>query len=254
MDIEDVHDYMPAWKVALSQECKSAETIKAYQASLQQYFKFCRVEGLSANLHFETVEAFLQSLVFHKASANTVRSRKSALRNFSSWLVNADVLSSDSLFALSFRGSAAEGGDALNEAVGIALLSTCSTARFNDQRDRAIIRLLIDTNASIKHIVRMTVSDVNPQLRCVRFRDGSNSRAIIEVSKGTARSLANYLMERCNHANHSAESLWLAKSRGSFGANALYKSLARRAAEAGISDLSFGVAKSGLNWSVTRPH
>jgi site-specific recombinase XerD len=104
------------------------------------------------------------------------------------------------------------------------ILATCKAKTFENRRDDAIIRVLVDCG------LRMADWDRRSDLLFVNGKTGPRA---VPMSATTGGALARYVRERNGHAHAGAEALWLG-SKGRLGDSGIAQMLARRCRAAGL--------------------
>jgi len=118
-----------------------------------------------------------------------------------------------------------------------ALLRTCAGKSFEDRRDLAILRLMLDTGIRHKevHELRVVDVDLNEQLVTLQQRKERRLQALPFGAK-TAAALDRYLRARDAHAHRDSPALWLGL-RGALAYSAIYQIVTRRGEQAGLGHI-----------------
>jgi len=124
----------------------------------------------------------------------------------------------------------------LREAELKAIFDACSGPSFEDRRDTAIVRLLLDTGMRRAELAGLRVDDVDlDQQVAIVMGKGRRPRACPFGSK-TSQALDRYLRVRIAHPFAEREELWLAP-RGGLTDSGVLQILRRRGRQAGIEKL-----------------
>ncbi len=116
------------------------------------------------------------------------------------------------------------------------LLKACEGSGFEQRRDTALLRLLIDSGMRLAEVSGMSVSDVDfHDGVAVVMGKGRRPRAAPFGSK-TARALDRYLRARARHPHAGLPGLWLGR-KGSLHHASVARIVAARGREAGIEGL-----------------
>jgi integrase len=115
-----------------------------------------------------------------------------------------------------------------------ALLKACSGSTFDERRDSAIIRLLLDTGMRRGELAGLRVADLKfePWPVALVMGKGRRERAI-PFGKKTAKAVDSYLRVRGRHP-HAGTAWFLLGKKGRLTDNGVLQMLRRRGAEAGI--------------------
>ena len=124
------------------------------------------------------------------------------------------------------------------------LLATCKGQTFENRRDEALIRLLLDTGMRAEEITALTVEDIDREQQ-IAFVLGKGGRRRCGCRRGrhghgrpcgnrTGDALRRYLRARARHPFADPhDALWLGK-KGPMTSSGLRQILDRRAADAGV--------------------
>lgn len=91
------------------------------------------------------------------------------------------------------------------------LLAGCSSSSFEDRRDTAIIRLLLDTGMRRAELAGLQVADVDLTNRTVTVTGKGNRLRTVPFGVRTGTSLSRYLRIRSRRPNADAPNLWLCR-------------------------------------------
>ncbi|MFH1618788.1 MAG: tyrosine recombinase XerC [bacterium] len=207
-----------------SQRNFSAHTIRAYEADLREFLKFCRgKEGTvpskkdlySRNLDRRIVRAFLARLQDSGLSRNSVLRKISSLRSFSSWLLNGKLLKTDPFLLLPLPRRdkrlprfLSEGEvEKLMDSAGAGYKSRSQKSEVRGQRsevrsqnlslrDYALLELMYSAGLRRSEVSSMNVGDVDFVSGFVRaFGKGSRER-LAPVSDRALEAINAYLKAR----------------------------------------------------------
>jgi site-specific recombinase XerD len=223
------------WQTALRAVHRSPKTIRSYRDGVRQFLAHCDNTGAPPELTKTAATDFLAALFNNGAQPATVRARYSALKRFTAWLAAENVMPADPLAALKAPALDTKLVHPLSDAELRDLVKKCQGKNFRDRRDEAIVRLMLETGARAGEVAALTLPDLDTVHGQVTIRRGKGGKArTAPFSPQTAVVLDRYLRARRQHQQADSRSLWLGERSGSFGYNALYRALARRAQLAGI--------------------
>jgi len=115
-----------------------------------------------------------------------------------------------------------------------ALLATCSGNTFENRRDSAIIRLLLDTGMRAGELCGLSVADVDFEQQIAFVLGKGGRHRACPFGARTADALRRYLRARNRHpASDISDALWLGK-RGRVTDSGVRQMLERRCADAGV--------------------
>lgn len=232
----DLADLLPSWQRHLRAERKSPETVDSYGTGVRQFLAWAERTGEPAALTRRVVNAFVADLLEGGVEAATARSRQLAVRRFSAWLAEEGEIGRDDLVGLRAPKLDTKVVDALTDDQLAALIKACAGKEIRERRDHAIVRFMAETGARAGEVVAMTVSgtDLNRGLATIVRGKGGKGRVVPFGPKTTA-AIDSYLRARRTHILAGTDALWLGSRQGrGFTYDALHKTLADRAAQAGI--------------------
>jgi site-specific recombinase XerD len=122
-----------------------------------------------------------------------------------------------------------------------AFLKVTSGAKFEDRRDHAIIRVLIDTGMRISGLAGLRYipedperSDVNLSRRILVITLKGGDQVSVPIGRKAVAAIDRYIRARLRHQHQAEDWLWLG-SRGQFTAWGIRQMLGRRGEQAGIT-------------------
>jgi site-specific recombinase XerD len=218
---------------------KSPATIKTYLAALASFSRFLAERGMPRTLRAirrEHVETFIVSLQEAGQRPATVSVAYRSLQPFFKWAVGEDETESSPMERMRPPIVPEEPPAVLRETELRAIFDATSGSSFEDRRDTAIVRLLLDTGMRRAELAGLKVDDVDiDQQVAIVMGKGRRPRACPFGSK-TAQALDRYLRMRLAHAHAQRAELWLAP-RGALTDSGILQVLRRLGREAGIEKL-----------------
>jgi site-specific recombinase XerD len=218
---------------------KSPATIKTYLAALAQFSRFLAERGMPRTLRAirrEHVETFIVSLQEAGQRPATVSVAYRSLQPFFKWAVGEDEIAASPMERMRPPIVPEEPPAVLRETELRAIFEACSGSSFDDRRDTAIVRLLLDTGMRRAELAGLKVDDVDlDQQVAIVMGKGRRPRACPFGSK-TAQALDRYLRLRLAHPHAQRPELWLAP-RGALTDSGILQVLRRLGREAGVEKL-----------------
>ena len=234
----DLAVLLDSWELALRAERKSPQTIKSYGEGVRQFLSWCAREGHSPVLDRAKVNAFVAGLLDKGAEPATARARQLSLRRFSSWLLEEGEAPVDHLLGLKAPKLDAKIVEPLTDDQLKALIAACAGPDMRDRRDEAIVRLMAETGARAGEVATMKLTDSDLDLKAgfavIRRGKGGKGRTV-PFGAQTVRAIDRYLRLRRAHRLAATDELWLGDRGKNFSYDALHKTLAMRAALAGLT-------------------
>ncbi len=221
----------------LRAENKAPATLTAYLGALDLFNRFLKEHGMPEELiaiRREHLEAFLVDLQERGSSPASVSFYYRSLQPFFKWAVDEDELRESPLARMRPPKVPDNPPPVLGEEDLVKLLKACEGPRFEDRRDTALVRLLLDTGMRRGELVGLKLTDLDlDQDVAIVMGKGRRQRACPFGTK-TARALDRYLRARARHPYAAAPDLWLGR-KGPFGWNGVVQVVRRRARKAGLA-------------------
>jgi integrase/recombinase XerD len=233
----DLPSLAESWELALRAERKSPQTVKSYGDGVRQFLRWCATEDRSPILDRPSVNGFTAHLLEGGSEPATARARQLALRRFSSWLLDEGEIPTDPLVGLKAPKLDQKVVEPLTDAELKALVAACAGPDLRDRRDEAVVRMMFESGARAGEmaVIQLTDVDLKAGTAIVRRGKGGKGRTV-PFGPQTVRAIDRYLRLRRGHVlAASCGDLWLGERGKKFSYDALHKSLAQRAATAGIT-------------------
>jgi len=168
--------------------------------------------------------------------ASTVRTRYRGLFRFCGWLVDEDELAENPMKTLSPPQATVKPVPVLADDELAALLKACAGKEFNDRRDEAMIRLLLDCGLRVSELCGLSAEGVDLDQGMAIVRGKGNKVRPVYFGARTARAVDRYLRMRNQHRWAHLDALFLTQ-RGALSADGARDRMKVRGAQAGIEDL-----------------
>ncbi len=226
---------------SLRAEGKSDRTVETYGEALRQLEHYLASAedspGSTAEMRRGDVEGFMLALEARDLAPATRHNRYRALRRFFGYLEDEEEIERSPMTKMKPPKVEPKPVPVLREEEIKALLDTCKGKRFEDVRDNAVIRLMIDTGLRRSEVLGMREPDLDldDQVALVVGK-GDRPRAA-PFGKKTTMALDRYLRARSRHTYADREALWLSR-RGGFHESGLASMFKRRGTAAGIGPIN----------------
>lgn len=232
----------------LRAENKRPRTIETYLAALDLFRRYLGEQGMPttvAAIRREHIEAWIVAMQDAGQRPASVSVRYRGLQGFWHWLVSEGEIRESPMARMRPPAVPEEPPQVIREDDLRRLLKVCEGSGFEERRDTAIIRLLMDTGMRRGELVGLRGS-VTPSGTVQGDLDFDNNVAVVEGKGGrpracpfgsrTARALDRYLRVRSRHPYARLDALWLGK-KGALSANGLLQVIRRRGHQAGLPRL-----------------
>jgi site-specific recombinase XerD len=233
-----------SWDLSLRASGAPAGSRRVYRAALRSLAATIQQRGLPADptvLTREHVEVWLGDLRTAGRRGATCSLYFTAARLWFAWLVDEGERPDNPCARITPPRPEEVTTPVLSAAQLRALLRTCEGASFDDRRDQAILRLLVDTGLRRGELVGIALADVDWAEDTIRIRGKGRGRRgprerLVHFGHKTALALDRYRRARERHPRAGEAALWLG-SRGPLSGSGLYGRLRARAERAGLGPI-----------------
>jgi site-specific recombinase XerD len=221
------------------------KTIETYSESVRQFARFLADQGMPqdvAKIKREHVEAFITQLRERWKSA-TANNRYRGLQAFFKWLAEEGEIRESPMVRMKPPKVDEAPPPLLDDSEVRKLLATCERGQdFEDRRDAAILRVLIDTGARRAEIAGLRyapaddeTNDVDLDRGFLRVYGKGGRWRFLPLGNKAIKALDRYLRLRPKHPAATTPWLWLGH-KGRLGDSGVAQMLRRRSREAGLGD------------------
>ena len=233
---ETLPELARSFRTSLEAQNKSPRTVQTYMEALTLFGDYLARQGMPQRvsaIHREHVEAFVADLVARWKPA-TASNRFRALQQFFKWCVDEGEVRASPMEKMKPPHVPEVPAPVLSEDDLRRLLRACEGRLFDDLRDAAIVRLLLDTGMRRSECAGLSVSDVdmNDNIALVLGK-GRRPRAC-PFGRRTALALDRYLRARARHRESFRSELWLGRG-GPMTDSGVAQVVEKRAKMAGIA-------------------
>ncbi len=219
-------------------EGKSPRTITLYGQSIRYFSDWIESQGRRADLsamNKDDVLGWLDSLRERGQSDGTILTRWRGLRRFSKWLLAEDIVDTDPLAGITVKKPEPPPVPVIEDEDLRKLIAACKGKEFNDRRDEAIIRLLLDCGMRISELTGIRVDDLDLDGESVVVTGKGSRVRVAYFGARTGQALDRYIRVRRTHRHANRAELFLGE-RGPFTGDGVRERLRVRAQMAGIED------------------
>lgn len=234
---------LDSWERHLAAARKSRYTIRSYGDSVRAFIRFAGDRATTGVTPDDLREFFAAELGRIAPASVAVHFRN--LRVFFGWLAREEpsLLPVNPMTGLDMPRAPKPHKPPFTQEELSAFLKATNGAKFDDRRDHAIIRVLIDTGmrisglAGLKHIPEdPDRTDVNLSRRVLIITLKGGDRAQIPIGRKAVAAIDRYARARLRHQHAAEDWLWLGP-RGQFTAWGIRQMLTRRGEQAGITNV-----------------
>jgi site-specific recombinase XerD len=217
---------------------KSPRTLEIYADGGRIFYDFMRERNLPtdpAAIQKQHVEDFLIWLRAERlAKPATVRARFSCLRRFFNWCIEEGEIEHSPMQRMHGPKVEEEAPQVLSEDEQRQLLNACKGEDFEDRRDTALLRLMLDAGLRRGEVAGIKLEDLDLDGRVVKILGKGRRPGVAFFGVKTARDLDRYLRIRPRHLHADLPELWLSQ-KGALTGDGIHHLIAQRARQARIN-------------------
>lgn len=237
--LDDIATLLPDWRRHLRAKGRTPGTITSYLESGDQLAAFLRKAGMPTAVSAVTrehLEAYLVHLVEAGRAPATVARHYRSLQQFWKWLAEDGEIPVSPMARMTPPHVPEQPVPVFTEDELGRLLAVAKGNTFENRRDSAIMRSLIDTGCRLGELAGLTVEDIDHEQDVAHVMGkGRRSRALPYGTR-TADALRRYLRFRTRHPKADLDALWIGK-KGAMTESGIYQMLQRRGADAGVGEV-----------------
>jgi site-specific recombinase XerC len=245
LSLGDVRTLLPSWLRHLRAENKSPRTVQSYEEAALQFATFLADMGMPtqvAKLRREHIEAFEEQLL-QRFKPSTAANRHRSLQQLFRWLEEEGEVTVSPMAKMRPPKVPEQPVPIISDNDMRRLLDTCAGKAFEDRRDTALIRLLLDTGGRLAEISGLQYhpsdpdrTDIDLDGREIRILGKGGRLRYVPIGARSVKDVDRYLRVRAGHHSASEPWLWLGR-RGPMRQSGIAQMLDRRGREAGIGHI-----------------
>lgn len=224
--------------LSLEARNRSPNTITIYRYAIDGLGRFLAEQGMPTALEHirrEHVESFIANLLTGHSPGTALNYYKS-LQVFWKWAVEEDEITGSPMARMHAPTVPDNPPPVVDVAKLRALLKACEGRAFDQRRDMALLRLLIDTGIRRAEAAGIQLADVDMPMRTVRVTGKGGHQRSIPMGAKSAQALDRYLRIRVGHRLVGLPALWLGP-RGPLTVWGVTSVLKKRAKKAGLGKI-----------------
>ena len=231
----DIADNIGSFKIHLRAENKAARTRELYIGAAEELARFLATHDLPTNVdevERTHVELFMVDQL-ERFKPATAANKYRSLQQFFGWLEAEGEIERSPMAGLKGPRVPEEPVPVLSTEQLRMLLDACHGRSFEQRRDEAMLRVLIDSGLRRGELIGLRVDNVDLQESLLRIRGKGGRERHVPIGDRTARALDRYLRVRATVPHASAPELWLGR-KGPLTPSGVAQMLRRRGQQAGI--------------------
>lgn len=236
VQLKDLH---ASFNRELRAEGRSPATLRLYGQSIRFFSEWLELQGRQATLdelNRAAIREWLATLTDNGLEASTVKTRFRGLYRFCKWLVDEEELDEHPMAKLSPPTPKPKPVPVLTDDDLAKLLKACTGKGFNERRDEAMVRFLLDCGVRVGELCGLTVEGVDLDAGSALVRGKGKKMRAVYFGARTARALDRYIRLRAGHRWAHVDALWLTQ-RGAMSPDGARDRIQLRAQQAGLDHI-----------------
>lgn len=235
-----IEDAAASFRRHLRAANKAERTITGYLDAVTRFGQYLADVGMPRDvtaIRREHVESWIVAMQDAGHRPASVANRYRSLRVFWNWLVSEDEISRSPMEKMPAPMIPEIPVPLLTDSQVDALLDTCSGTTFEERRDLAILRVLIDCGIRRTECANLRLEDIDLDRNQLWVEQGKGRRSRpVALHSRTVKAIDRYLRLRPRHSHAKEPWLWLGL-RGRLTDTGVLQVVRRRGKEAGITGL-----------------
>jgi site-specific recombinase XerD len=216
---------------------RSPRTIRTYGEAVEGLSRFLIERGMPRQvsaIRREHVEAYVESILAQWTAA-TALNRYQGLRQFWNFLLEDGEITESPMARMRPPKVPEAPPPVLTDDELRALLKAAEGGTFEQRRDTALLRVLIDTGARVSEIANLTVGeDLDLDSGTLTVVGKGRRVRVLPLGSKAVRAVDRYVRARAQHPQADEPSLWLG-TKGRLTDSGIRQLLERRGEDAGIT-------------------
>jgi site-specific recombinase XerD len=183
----------------------------------------------------EHVEAFLADMSDRLSAATTAKHYRS-LQQFWKWLVDDGEISVSPMARMKPPAVPEQPVPVISDAELSKMLDAAKGPGFDERRDTAILRLMIETGVRLSEVSGLLVASLDFDLDVAHVLGKGRRGRAVPFGNKTADALRRYIRSRARHPKANESALWIGR-QGALTSSGLAQILTRRAEQAGVQGI-----------------
>lgn len=227
--------FVSSFELHLKAANKKPATLDTYIGAVCQFGAFLAERGMPTSprsITREHIEEFIAWLLESRQPA-TANNRYRGLQAYFKWLVEDGEITDNPMAKLHPPAIPPHSPEVLSDEEIKRMLKACEGQGFEERRDYAILRLLLDTGMRRGELAGIMVDDLDLQKGTVRVTGKGSRTRTVSFGNKTAVALDRYRRARSEHRCNALPNFWLGL-HGPMQPNGVYQVVENRAKKAGV--------------------
>ena len=234
--MDDLTGLLPDWRTHLRARNIAPSTVSSYLTVGDNLLRYLTEKGMPAGagrVRREHLESFLADLS-DRVSPATVAKHYRSLQQLFRWLVEDGEIPASPMERMRPPQVPEQPVEIFTDDELARLLAACKGNTFENRRDTALLRMLIDTGMRAAELCGLAVDDLDDEQAVAHVMGKGRRGRAVPYGNKTADALRRYRRARATHPlRDKTTALWIGK-KGALTGSGMRQVLERRALEAGV--------------------
>lgn len=232
---EPLEDLLGSFELSLRARNRSPRTVRNYLSAVQLLDDFLPSGSSPLTVDRRTVEGFIADQL-DRHTPTTAATRFRCLQQWYRWAIEEGLIDSSPMEGMTPPRLDEKVVPVLADDQLRSLLAACDGKAFEDRRDAALIRFMIDTGARLGEVTGLTTADVTARAQEALLHGKGDRERRVYFSAATAVALDRYLRERKGHRWAPNPAMWIGP-KGPLTDSGIAQLIRRRGEAAGLAGL-----------------
>ena len=236
--VDDLRALLTDWRTHLRSRNIAPSTITSYLRVGETLLDYLHDKGMpttAGGVSRDHLEAFLADLTDRLAPATVAKHYRSMQQLFR-WLTEDGEILASPMERMRPPQVPEQPVDVFTDEELIRLLGSAKGNTFENRRDTAILRLLLDTGMRASELTLLNLSDIDDAQAVAHVMGKGRKGRAVPFGLKSADALRRYRRVRATHTYAEHPRLWLGK-KGPLSVSGLGQLLERRGIDADVSDV-----------------
>lgn len=233
-----LEELLPSWKRHLRAANYSPKTITSYTTSAERLLEYLNAAGAPSAvtaIRPEHIEGLMEDQLA-RFKPSTAATRYRDLQQLFKWLVAEGELEDSPMARMRPPRLEERPVPVIKMEDLKALFATCDGRGFEDRRDTALFRTLLNTGTRLSEIAGLRIEDVDLEQDQVWVMGKGRRARVLPIGPKTVKAIDRYLRSRSHHKDAALPWLWLGP-RGRLTDSGIAQMMRRRCRGAKIDSI-----------------
>lgn len=228
-------ELLASWSLALRAKNRSVRTVRNYCSAAELLDGFLPDDRSLLDAQRPDIERFIADQL-DRHSTSTAATRFRCVQQFYRWATGEGLLEVSPMEGMTPPRLDEKVIPVLSLEEMRALVAACDGKTFDDRRDAALIRFMLDTGARLGEVHGMTTADITATEQTAMVTGKGDRQRRVYYSAPTAVALDRYLRERRRHRWGANPAVWIGP-KGPLTDSGISQIIRRRGDVAGLDGL-----------------